>query len=94
MSRLHLMAFVLALAIPDAFLASANVQSSGGVFAIDPATIAGGGATLSGGAFQLSGTIGQPTATTLAASSYSLYDGFWAPASALTDLIFANGFDP
>jgi len=43
--------------------------------------------------YALSGTIGQPAATTLAASSYSLYDGFWAPASALSDLIFANGFD-
>ena len=94
MSRIHLLTFIVALAIADAFLASANAQSSGGVFAIDPASIAGGGGTLIGGAFQLTGTIGQPAASTLAASSYSLYDGFWAPASALTDLIFANGFDP
>ena len=94
MQRLHMIAIVLALAVSGAFLASAHAQSSGGAFAMDPATIAGGGATLSGGPFQLSGTIGQPAATTLAASSYSLYDGFWAPASALSDLIFANGFDP
>ncbi|MFI4970961.1 MAG: hypothetical protein ACHP7D_12220 [Lysobacterales bacterium] len=94
MPRLQMFALGFALAIPGAFPATAHAQSSGGTFVIDPATVAGGGATLSGGAFQLSGTLGQPATATLSASTYRLYDGFWAPASPLGDLIFANGFDP
>ena len=90
----RIIALVLALAIPGAFPAPAHAQSSGGAFVIDPATVAGGGATLSGGAFQLSGTLGQPATATLSASTYRLYDGFWAPTSPLSDLIFSNGFDP
>ena len=94
MHRLHAITFVLALVLPDTFAATAHAQSSGGTFVIDPATVAGGGDTLSGGRFKLSGTIGQPATATLGASSYRLYDGFWAPASSLSDLIFADGFDP
>lgn len=94
MQRLHMVTFVLALALPGTFAPPARAQSSGGAFVIDPATVAGGGATLSGGRFKLSGTIGQPATATLSASAYRLYDGFWAAASPSSDLIFANGFDP
>jgi hypothetical protein len=76
------------------FTASATAPSGGGPYVVAPATIAGGGATLSGGTFRLSGTLGQPATALLGASRYRLYDGFWAPASPLIDLIFANGFDP
>ena len=93
MQRLHMVTFVLALALPDSFVAPARAQS-GGPYRIDPAVIAGGGATLSGGQFRLSGTIGQPATATLSASAYRLYDGFWTAASPSSDLIFANGFDP
>ena len=93
MQRLHMVTFVLALALPGTFGAPARAQS-GGPYRIDPAVIAGGGATLSGGQFRLSGTIGQPATSMLSASTYRLYDGFWAPASPSSDLIFANGFDP
>ena len=92
MSRLHLIPLVLSIALPGARPALA--QSSGGPFAIDPATIAGGGATLSGGQFRLSGTIGQPATAMLGASTYRLHDGFWKPVSPPSDLIFADGFDP
>ena len=94
MQRLYTITLVLALAALGAFAASASAQSGGGPYRIDPATIAGGGATLSGGQFKLSGTIGQPATSMLSASTYRLYDGFWAPASPSSDLIFANGFDP
>ena len=94
MPRLQMITFVLALAALGTLAASARAQSGGGPYRIDPAAIAGGGATLNGGPFQLSGTIGQPATSTLGASNYRLYDGFWAPASPLSDLIFANGFDP
>lgn len=93
MLRLQMIAFVFALAALGTLAAVAHAQSSGGPYAIDPATIAGGGATLSGGQFQLSGTIGQPATSTLGAANYRLYDGLWAPASLLSDRIFANGFD-
>ena len=93
MQRLYTITLVLALAAIGAFAASARAQS-GGPYRIDPAVIAGGGATLSGGQFCLSGTIGQPATATLSASTYRLYDGFWAAASPNSDLIFANGFDP
>lgn len=72
----------------------ADAQASGGRYRMESAVIAGGGATLSGGAFQLSGTLGQPATAVLAAPNYRMYDGFWVPATALSDLIFANGFDP
>lgn len=92
MRRLHW----LASGVLVVFAAAAQAQSAGGPYVIAPATIAGGGATLAGGSFQLSGTIGQPATTVLSASSYRLYDGFWAPAPGVppTDIIFANGFDP
>jgi hypothetical protein len=68
----------------------ANAQSSGGPYRVTPVAVANGGGTLSGGAYQLRGTLGQAPASTLSASGYHFYGGFWAPAS---DVIFANGFD-
>ena len=65
-----------------------------GAFRIDGAVIADGGATLGGGAFHLRGTVGQPGTHVLAGSTLRLYDGFWSPAIAASDVIFANGFDP
>ncbi|GAA0709761.1 hypothetical protein [Dokdonella soli] len=94
MLRLYTITLVLALVTLSALAASARAQSGGGPYLIDPAVIAGGGATLSGGQFRLSGTIGQPATSILSASTYRLYDGFWAAASPSSDLIFANGFDP
>ena len=91
MQRRH-SAFAFALAALGAFSTPVPAQS-GGSYLIAPATIAGGGATLSGGSFQLSGTIGQSATALLSAGGYRLYDGFWAPTSPLSDLIFRNGFE-
>ncbi|MFO1506562.1 MAG: hypothetical protein U1F23_05725 [Lysobacterales bacterium] len=76
--------------------AALALGQSGGPYRIAPATIAGGGGTSTGGAYRLSGTFGQPAIATLSAADYTLYDGFWGPASTTpeTDLVFANGFDP
>ena len=87
---------IAALVASGVCAAHVGAQSSGGPYRIEPSVIAGGGGTLGGGAFELRGTFGQGATTTLTASGYRLYDGFWAPAagSASIDLIFANGFDP
>ena len=71
-------------------------QSQGGAYRIDPAAVANGGGTSSGGSYSLSGTFGQYAAATLAASSFVMHDGIWAPSAgdAPVDDIFANGFDP
>lgn len=90
----RLQVYVFAFAALGMLPVPTPAQSGGGPYVIAPVTIAGGGATLSGGSFQLSGTIGQPATATLVASGYRLHDGFWAPASPLNDVIFANGFDP
>lgn len=90
MSRLQMIALVLALFVPGTFLTTALAQSSGGPYAIDPAADAGGAATLNSGPFRLSGTIGQPATASLVASGYEL-DGGFHPS--LSDQIFASGFD-
>jgi len=73
----------------------ADVSAGSGSYRIVRATISGGGATLDGGAFHVDGTLGQTATESLAGSTYRLYDGFWAPVSgSISDLIFANGFDP
>lgn len=77
-----------------AALVVAAPAQTGGTLRVDGAVIAGGGATLGGGAFRLSGTIGQPGTHVLTGSTLRLYDGFWSPAAAASDAIFANGFDP
>jgi len=88
MSRSHrLCAALLALASFGSLIAA---QSSSGPYVINPVAIAGGGATLSGGQFRLSGTIGQPATVMLAAGTFRLHDGFWAPFS---DRVFADSFD-
>lgn len=92
--RFRLNVVLCALAALCTHTAHAPAQSSGGPYRIDEAAIASGGATLGGGTFELSGTVGQPAATTLAATGFRLYDGFWSPATATSELIFANGFDP
>lgn len=85
---------VFALATIGTFSSAVPAQSGGGPYVVTEFAIAGGGATLGGGSFRLSGTIGEPATTPLVASGYRLYDGFWAPATAPDDRIFANGFDP
>jgi len=81
----------LAALLPIAACAlGAHAQSSSGPYRIAPVAVANGGGTLSGGAFQLRGTLGQASTSTLSATGYHFYGGFWAPAS---DVIFANGFD-
>lgn len=75
-------------------LSCAVAAQSGGPYVVTEFAIAGGGATLGGGSFRLSGTIGESASTPLAASGYRLYAGFWVPATAPNDSIFANGFDP
>jgi hypothetical protein len=89
-------AFLLvALATAHGLMPSAVAQSSGGPYVIDRVAIAGGGSPLGGGAYRLSGTLGQSATATLAASPFTMFDGFWTPVSLSTsDRIFANGFDP
>lgn len=84
------------LAIATGLCAAAVAATSGGSYAFDQTSIAGGGGTASGGTYVLDGTFGQSAAATLTAAPYAMHDGFWAPASATEqgDAIFANGFDP
>ena len=79
-----------------AWTCQAAEQSGGGAYQLDPSAIANGGGTSSGGSYTLSGTFGQAAAATLAASTYVIHDGLWAPApgGSASDDIFANGFDP
>ncbi|HKE47361.1 MAG TPA: hypothetical protein VKB52_04810 [Rhodanobacteraceae bacterium] len=85
-----------ALAGAVALAGHAAEQSEGGSYRIDPAAVAGGGGSSSGGSYSLRGTFGQPAAATLAAASFAMHDGIWAPAAGAVpvDDIFANGFDP
>ena len=89
------LAALAALALATAELTVVHAQSSGGPYRIDRVVIAGGGVPASGGSYQLSGTFGQAATTTLSASTYRMFDGFWTPVTlTLSDRIFANGFDP
>lgn len=89
------MALLAAIAATQAPTPAALAQSSGGPYAIDRVVIAGGGTPLAGGPYQLSGTLGQAATATLAASPFTMFDGFWTPVSlSASDRIFANGFDP
>jgi len=90
LSRLELIALLLALFVSGTLLTAAMAQSNGGPYAIDPAADAGGAATLSGGQFRLSGTVGQPATASLVAPGYRL-DGGFHPS--LRDQIFFSGFD-
>ena len=83
--------FRVALLLIAAYVSGADAQSSGGPYRIAPVAVANGGGTLRGGPYELSGTLGQAQVSTSAAVGYRLYSGFWAP---LSDVIFANGFDP
>jgi hypothetical protein len=94
MKRLHLIALACTVATLSALPVRGPAQSSGGPYRIDASVIAGGGASLSGSTFRLRGTVGQTATTRLAAGSFRLYSGFWAPAGPESDEIFANGFDP
>lgn len=85
---------VFALATIGTLSCAVAAQSGDGPYVVTEFAIAGGGATLGGGSFRLSGTIGEPASTPLGASEYRLYAGFWFPATAPNDRIFANGFDP
>ena len=88
-------ALLVPLATAHGLIPAAVAQSSGGPYVIDRLAIAGGGGPLSGGAYQLSGTFGQYATATLAASPFTMFDGFWTPVSLTRpDRIFANGFDP
>ena len=86
---------LVVLALASAPTPSARAQSAGGPYRIDRVVIAGGGSPASGGVYQLSGTFGQAATATLHADSYAMFDGFWSPVTlAISDRIFANGFDP
>ncbi len=47
-------------------------------YAIDWATIDGGGGSSVGGVYSLSGTVGQPDAGALSGGNFTLVGGFWA----------------
>jgi hypothetical protein len=74
-------------------LVGAAPAQTGGTYRIEGAVIADGGATLDGGTFHMSGTVGQPATRVLTGATLRLYDGFWSPAAAASDLIFEDGFD-
>ena len=96
MNRFCRRRLIATLAFASVFAAHVGAQSGGGPYRIESSVVAGGGGSLSGGQFQLRGTLGQAATTTLSASGYRFYAGFWPPVAgnAPTDLIFANGFDP
>lgn len=89
MPRVHAIAF----AAIGMFSTTVPAQPSGGPYVVARSVIGSGGDTLSGGSFRLNGTLGQPATTLLGSSGYRVYDGFWAPAAPLGDLLFSNGFD-
>jgi hypothetical protein len=93
MDRSRLCIGVFGAVLFAALVAAASAET-GGTLRLDGAVIADGGATLGGGAFRLSGTVGQPATHVLTGASLRVYDGFWSPATSVSDVIFANGFDP
>lgn len=93
MNRSRSITLICASAALVGLVAIAPAQT-GGALRIDGAVIADGGATLDGGTYRLSGTVGQPATRVLTGSTLRFYDGFWSPAAAASDVIFANGFDP
>jgi hypothetical protein len=65
--------------------ATRALAQPGGGFAVDWATVDGGGYhASSGGVYTLGGTSGQPDAGTLAGGPYTLQGGFWAGAAVAT----------
>jgi hypothetical protein len=72
----------------------ALAQSSSASYQV-PRQSLDGGATMSASAsYTVEATVGQPDgAPAMTSTSYQLYGGFHRPARALTDPLFANGFE-
>lgn len=86
-----------ALTIAAALLpAAAFGQSSSASFQVPRQSIDGGAGRATSASYTLEGSIGQPDAgSTMTSASYSLRGGFHraAPAEALPDPLFSNGFE-
>lgn len=78
-----------------ALIGSARAQSSGGVYTLNPQSIAGGGGRSTGGVFSVEGTIGQHDASNvLGGGVFELTGGFHQRAQgAPGDALFGNGFE-
>ena len=78
-----------------ALAGTAVAQSSGGVFTLNPQSIAAGGGRATGGNFELEGTIGQHDASNAQSGGvFTLTGGFHRRAASAADgAIFSNGFE-
>jgi hypothetical protein len=72
-----------ALLVLAATLAKASLSAQG--FAVHTSNVTGGGGTSHGVGFSISGTIGEPSASTLAGDSFSVSPGYWNVVTALNE---------
>ena len=89
----HLAAICFAAAL--ALASPTRAQSTGGVFTLNPQSIAAGGGRATGGSFELEGTIGQHDASNAQSGGvFTLTGGFHRrAATAVGETIFRNGFE-
>src|SRR5262245_32302378 len=80
----RLSAFLKLALVFAPLLASGVLAQSGAGYDLSRWAVAGGGATFSTGAgYSVGTTVGQPGAGTVAGGSYTIYGGFWQPASSI-----------